>query len=211
MDDILQQVADDIHVFGVIGTQITPNLLRSVAKYAIIHMALKPNDGKAVNPMEIYTFRFGLFINLLYALMAVGMAAVTAFVIRSAIRQAKNGSKIQVKRILVFVPFVLIPLAFSILFGSLFAKYAAFDYHMSRGNASFLEGDVILVSCEEEYYRGEPSGYTVVIEADGQRISPSNTFSKEVVDAFESNQTLVIQYGEIQHDGTYIWRIKTSE
>ena len=161
--------------------------------------------------MEIYTFSFVIFLNTIYALMAVGMAAVTVFVIRSAIRQAKYGSKIQVKRILVFVPFILIPLALSILFGSLFAKYAAFDYHTSRGNASLLEGDVILVSCEEEYYRGEPSGYTVVIEVDGQRLSPSNTFPKEVVDAFESDQTLVIQYGEIQNDGTYIRSIRVSE
>ena len=161
--------------------------------------------------MEIYTFSFSIFLNTIYALMAVGMAAVTAFVIRSSIRQAKSGSKIQVKPLLAFSPYILIPLAFSLLFGSLFAKYAAFDYHMSRGNASFMEGDVILVSCEEEYYRGEPSGYTVVIEVDGQRISPSNTFSKEVVDAFESNQTLVIQYGEIQNDGMYIWSIRVSE
>ena len=161
--------------------------------------------------MEIYTFSFSLFINLLYALMAIGMATVTAYVIRSAIRQAKSGSKIQVKPLLAFAPFILIPLAFSILFGTLFAKYTAFDYNMSRGNASFLEGDVILVSCEEEYYRGEPSGYTVVIEVDGQRISPSNTFSKEIVDAFESDQTLVIQYGEIQNDGTYIWSIQASQ
>lgn len=161
--------------------------------------------------MEIYTFSFSLFINLLYALMAVGMAAVTAFAIRSAIRQAKSEEKLQVKRILAFAPFILIPLVFSVIFGTLFAKYTAFDYNMSRGNASVLKGDVILVSCEEELYRGEPSGYTVVIEVDGQRISPSNTFSKEVVDAFESNQTLVIQYGEIQNDGTYIWSIRVSE
>ena len=161
--------------------------------------------------MEIYTFSFSIFLNTIYALMAVGMAIVTAFAIRSAIQQAKNGPKIQVKRILAFTPFILIPLAFSLLFGALFAKYTAFDYNMSRGNASFLEGDVILVSCEEEYYRGEPSGYTVVIEVDGQRISPSNTLSKEVVDAFESDQTLVIQYGEIPNDGTYIWSIRVSE
>ena len=161
--------------------------------------------------MEIYTFKFGIFLNTIYALMAVGMAIVTAFVIRSAIRQAKNGPKIQVKRFLAFTPFILIPLVFSVIFGTLFAKYAAFDYNMNRGNASFLEGDVILVSCEEEYYRGEPSGYTVVIEVDGQRISPSNSLPKEVVDAFESDQTLVIQYGEIQNDGTYIWSIRVSE
>ena len=161
--------------------------------------------------MEIYTFKFGIFLNTIYALMAIGMAAVTAFVVRSAIRQAKNGSKIQVKPLLAFAPFILIPLVFSVIFGTLFAKYTSFDYNMSRGNASFLEGDVILVSCEEELYRGEPSGYTVVIEVDGQRISPSNTFSKEIVDAFESDQTLVIQYGEIQNDGTYIWSIQASQ
>ena len=161
--------------------------------------------------MEIYTFSFGIFLNTIYALMAVGMATVTAFVIRSVIRQAKNGPKIQVKRFLAFTPFILIPLAFSLLFGALFARYTAFDYNMSRGNASVLKGDVILVSCVEEYYRGDLSGYTVVIEVDGQRISPSNTFSKEVVDAFESDQTLVIQYGEIQNDGTYIWSIRVSE
>ncbi len=161
--------------------------------------------------MEIYTFRFGLLINLLYALIAVGMATVTAFAIRSAIRQAKSGSKIQVKPLLAFSPFILIPLALSILFGTLFAKYTAFDYNMSNGNASFLEGDVILVSCEEEYYRGDLSGYIVVIEVDGQRISPSNTLPKEVVDAFESDRALVIRYGEIPNDGTYIWSIRVSE
>ena len=161
--------------------------------------------------MEIYTFRFVIFLNTIYALMAVGMAAVTAFAIRSAIRQAKSGAKIQVKPLLAFSPFILIPLALSILFGTLFAKYTAFDYNMSRGNASFLEGDVILVSCEEEYYRGDLSGYTVVIEVDGQRISPSNTLPKEVVDAFESDRALVIRYGEIPNDGTYIWSIRVSE
>ena len=161
--------------------------------------------------MEIYTFKFGIFLNTIYALMAVGMAAVTAFVIRSAIRQAKSGAKIQVKPLLAFSPFILIPLALSILFSTIFAKYTAFDYNMSNGNASFLEGDVILVSCEEEYYRGDLSGYTVVIEVDGQRISPSNTLPKEVVDALESDRALVIQYGEIPNDGTYIWSIRVSE
>jgi hypothetical protein len=161
--------------------------------------------------MEIYTFKFGIFLNTIYALMAVGMATVTAFAIRSAIRQAKNGPKIQVKRFLAFTPFILIPLAFSLLFGALFAKYTAFDYNMSRGNASFLEGDAILVSCVEEYYRGDLSGYTVVIEVDGQRLSPANTFSKEIVDVFGDDRTLVIQYGEIKNDGTYIRSIRVSE
>ena len=81
---------------------------------------------------------------------------------------------------------------------------------MEKGNASVLEGDVTIVSVEEEYHRGSFSGYNVVIEIEGQIISPANTFSEEVVDAFESNQILIIQYGEIKNDGTYIWSIKTS-
>lgn len=165
--------------------------------------------------MEIYAFESGSFLNIIFALAAIGMLVVTGFVIKFVVRQIKNelesGLKNPLKRSLIFAPFVIIPFAFSIVFGSFFLKYTSWDCHMEKGNASVLEGDVTVVSVEEEYYRGEPSGYTVVIEVDGQRISPSNTFSKEIVDAFESNQTLVIQYGEIQNDGTYIWSIRVSE
>ena len=37
IDDIPQQVADDIHAFGVIGARIVLNLLHPVQKYAIIN------------------------------------------------------------------------------------------------------------------------------------------------------------------------------
>jgi hypothetical protein len=142
------------------------------------------------------------------------MAVVTVFMLKMVARQIKgeirSGSKNPIRRSLLLIPFLIIPLAFSIVFGSLFVKYTSWDYHMEKGNASVLEGDVTVVSVEEEYYRGSFSGYNVVIEIEGQIISPANTFSKEVVDAFESNQILIIQYGEIKNDGTYIWSIKTS-
>ena len=82
---------------------------------------------------------------------------------------------------------------------------------MEKENASFLEGDVILVSCEENYYRGTFMGYNVVLQIEGQTLEPSNTFSKEIVEYFESDEKLLIQYGEIKNDGTYIWSIKTTE
>ena len=164
--------------------------------------------------MEIYKFEFGSFLNIIFALAVIGMLVVTAVAIKFVVRQIKNelknGLKNPLKRSLTFAPFVIIPLAFSIVFGFLFLKYTSWDYHMEKGNASVLEGDVTVVSVEEEYYRGSFSGYTVVIEIEGQIISPANTFSEEVVDAFESNQILIIQYGEIKNDGTYIWSIKTS-
>ena len=165
--------------------------------------------------MEIYTFESGSFLNIIFALIAIGMLVVTGFVIKFVVRQIKNelesGLKNPLKRSLIFAPLVIIPFAFSIVFGSFFLKYTSWDYHMEKGNASVLEGDVTVVSVEEEYYRGSFSGYNVVIEIEGQIISPANTFSKEVVDAFESNQILIIQYGEIKNDGTYIWSIKVSD
>ena len=168
--------------------------------------------------MEIYKFEFGSFMNIIFALAAIGMLVVTALVVKFIARQMKNELKNELKnalkyffkRILVFIPFVIIPLVFSIVFATQFIKYTSWDYHMEKGNASVLEGDITVVSVEEEYYRGNFSGYNVVIEIEGQIISPANTFSKEVVDAFESNQILIIQYGEIKNDGTYIWSIKTS-
>ena len=164
--------------------------------------------------MEIYKFEFGSFLNIIFALAAIGMLVVTALVVKFIARQMKNELKNELKyffkRILVFIPFVIIPLVFSIVFATQFVKYTSWDYHMEKGNTSVLEGDITVVSVEEEYYRGSFSGYNVVIEIEGQIISPANTFSKEVVDAFESNQILIIQYGEIKNDGTYIWSIKTS-
>ena len=164
--------------------------------------------------MEIYKFEFGSFLNIIFALASIGMLVVTAFVIKFVVRQMKNelknGLKYFFKRTLVFIPFVIVPLVFSVVFCTQFVKYTSWDYHMEKGNTSVLEGDITVVSVEEEYYRGNFSGYNVVIEIEGQIISPANTFSKEVVDAFESNQILIIQYGEIKNDGTYIWSIKTS-
>jgi hypothetical protein len=165
--------------------------------------------------MEIYKFEFGSFLNIIFALAAIGMLVITAFVIKYVVRQIKNelknGLKNSLKRSLIFAPFVIIPFAFSIVFGSFFLKYTSWDYHMEKGNPSVLEGDVTVVSVEEEYYRGSFSGYNVVLEIEGQIISPANTFSEDVVDAFESNKILIIQYGEIKNDGTYIWSIKVSD
>ena len=161
--------------------------------------------------MEIYSFEFGIFINIIYALMAIGMAVVTAFVIKLVIQQVRKESKSRLKRAFVFMPFIIIPLIFSILFGGLFAKYATFDYNMSKDNASFLEGDVEIISLEEKYYRGRFLGYNVVIKVGEQRISPSNVFSKDIVNAFESDQTLIVKYDEVKNDGTYIGSIKLSD
>ena len=108
--------------------------------------------------MEIYKFEFGSFMNIIFALASIGMLVVTAFVIKFVVRQMKNelknGLKYFFKRILVFIPFVIIPLVFSIVFATQFVKYTSWDYHMEKRNASVLEGDITGVSVEDEYYRG---------------------------------------------------------
>ena len=59
--------------------------------------------------MEIYKFEFGffIFINIIFALAAIGMLVVTAFVVKFIARQMKNelknGLKYFFKRILVFM------------------------------------------------------------------------------------------------------------
>ena len=110
-----------------------------------------------------------------------------------------------------FTIFLIIPAIFAVVFGNTLVKYASYDHNMKTGNANYLEGDVVLVSYEEEYYRGHLSGYTVVLEVDGKTITPSNTFSEDLVSHFKSEQKLIIQYGEIKNDGIYIYSIKIIE
>jgi hypothetical protein len=165
--------------------------------------------------MEIYNFTFGVFMQAILAFMSIAMIIVTVFVIifviRQVIKDLKCGLKISTPRIIFFICFIVIPLIFSLIFGSCFIKYFSFDYNMNCGNSSFLSGDVTIVSCDKEYYRGSFSGYTVVIEVDGEKIYPSNTFSEDIVNVFKSDKLLLIQYGNIKNDGTYIHSIKILE
>ncbi len=107
--------------------------------------------------------------------------------------------------------FLIVPIVLAIVFGNNFVQYTSYDYNMNKGNAYYLEGDVVLVSCEENYYRGALSGYDVVLAVDGKTIAPGNTFSKDMIRYFESEQKLIIQYGEIKNDGIYIYSIKIAE
>ena len=164
--------------------------------------------------MEIYKFEYGVFTKSICALAAVGMICVALLVIKFLVRQIKserkNASKLSLGQGVGFAIFTAVPVVLAVLFGSLFARYTAYDYNMSKGNASFMEGDVLLVSCEEEHYKGTFSGYKVVLESGGQIICPSNTFSAEVVGYFERLENLVVQYGIVGKD-VCIWRISVAQ
>ena len=164
--------------------------------------------------MEIYKFEYGIFVKSILALATVGMICAALLVIKFLIRQIKygrkNGAKLSLGQGIGFAIFAAAPVVLTVLFGGLFARYTAYDYNMKKGNASFMEGDVVLVSCEEEYYKGTISGYKVVLECDGQIICPSNTFSAEVVGCFENARNLIIQYGTVGKDAC-VWSISSVE
>ena len=163
--------------------------------------------------MEIYAFDDGGVTNIIYALGAILFAVVLGFAIKTLVQQIraykKSGLTFPVSLAVLFVLFVLVPLIGTLGLGNLCIEGMVYRHNMQNGNALLLTGDVKLVACDEEYYRGTFSGYTVSLEVDGETISPANTFSKEVVSYFKSEQILTIQYAVIDGDGLYVWSIKT--
>ena len=91
----------------------------------------------------------------------------------------------------------MIPLIGFLGFGRMFIQTVSYNYNMKNGDALYLVGDVEVLSCESVDYRGDFVGYTVVLSVDGEIIAPSNTFSEDVVAYFNSNEELIIQYGNI--------------
>ncbi len=80
---------------------------------------------------------------------------------------------------------------------------------MKNGDAEYFVGDPVVISYEEHDYRDSFMGYKVELQIGGQTISPSNVFPEEVLLHLQTDEELVIQYGNIKHDGHYVWSIKT--
>jgi len=166
--------------------------------------------------MEIYSFQSSITIllNILYALGAIVFASVACFLLKLFINETKAYHKIQKKLPLALSLFLTLILAAlligSIFFSASFINSITFNRNMKNNNASFLEGDVVLVSKEENYSKdGVFMGYNVILKVEENILEPSNTLPKEVIEYFESDEKLLIQYGEIKNGGIYIWSIKT--
>ena len=184
-------------------------MLHFVQIYVILHIS--------GDDMEIYTFQspYNMVMNIIYALAMVLFGVASFFLIRFIVGQVKAYRKSNEKfprRLTVFlIAFCFIPIVGTVLFGNMFIKSVSYDTKMEKGNAYYLEGDIELVSCEEEYYRGTFMGYNVVIKFNEKTLSPSNVFSSEVIDYFKSDEKLIVKYGEIKNDGIYIWNICTEQ
>ena len=167
--------------------------------------------------MEIYTFQspYNMVMNIIYALGVILFGVVSFFLIRFFVEQVKayhqSTEKIPHRLMAFLIVLCFVSIIGTVLFGNMFIKSTFYDINMDRGNACYLEGDIELVSCEEEYYRDSFMGYNVVITFDGTTIAPSNTFSAEIIDYFKSDDKLIVKYGEIKNDGIYIWSICIAE
>jgi hypothetical protein len=165
--------------------------------------------------MEIYTFDspFNTVMNVIYAIGAIALAVLSFFIIKFWIAQViayrKDNTKFPKTLMVFFSVLILVPLIGSIGLGNLFIKSVIYDTNMKNGDAEYFIGDPVVVSYEDHYYRGSFMGYKVELQIDGQTILPSNSFSKEILTRLQSDEELVIQYGEIKNDGLYIWSIKT--
>ena len=91
--------------------------------------------------------------------------------------------------------------------GGALIRHAKYEYDMRHDKGLTLQGDVKIVSCEEDLYRGEATGsYHAVIQVDGTIVDFSSPFSQTAIDYFESDKELIITYGT--SDGVYRYRMK---
>ena len=145
-------------------------------------------------------------------LLGVLALALIIYLIVKLIKSRKEEGKFPILVIVLFVIIIPIPTVGSVGLGNMFIKSVTYNRDMKNGDAQFLIGDVEVISCVEEEYRLEPTGnYIVEIKVGETTIKPSNAFPKTVIEYFDGDNELIIQYGIIEGDGLYVWSIKLSE
>ena len=168
--------------------------------------------------MELYVYDSFIkrLAETIYAIGAVALGALAVgliiYLIVKLIKSRKEEGKFPILVIVLFLLVVAVPTVASIGLWNMFIESATYNKAMKNGDAQFLIGDVEVISCIEEEYRLEPTGnYVVEIRVGETTIKPSNGFPREVIEYFEGDQELIIQYGIIEGDGLYVWSIKLSE
>ena len=125
-------------------------------------------------------------------------------------RLAYKETPISYKLIFQGVP-ALIILVGCLGLGNLIRGYAGYEIDMMAGKAQTWSGDPRLVTYEESWYRDSFLGYKVTLVLDGEEFVPSNNFSMEMVELFESDTPLTIHYGYMGGNELFIWQITTQE
>jgi len=161
--------------------------------------------------MTIYTF-WGDNSPLVYLLL--GIACIFAVIIAAVciytyVRLTKSQERPPLfGRLLLIIP-ALVMTVLAIISGSTWYSTAHYEYAMRHGNNCVVQGNVEMISHEEEWHRGTFLGYSVVIRVDETVLNPSNQFSKEILNHFQSNAELKITYGKLEENGITIWEIAT--
>ena len=168
--------------------------------------------------MELYVYDSVIkrLAETIYAIGAVALGGLAigliAYLIVKLIKSRKEEGNFPIFVIALFILIIAVPSIASIGLGNMFIESATYNRDMKNGDAQFLIGDVKIISCVEEEYRGEPTGnYVAEIKVEETTIKPSNGFPEKVIEYFQGDQELIIQYGIIEGDGLYVWSIKLSE
>ena len=166
--------------------------------------------------MEIYSFDSGInnIMKLIYLIGAIVFAVALFYIIELMISQIKaykkSKEKFPKRLAAFFIVIIIIPLVGFLGLGNLFLKNAVYDINMRSGNAYYITGNVEILSCQEERYRDENvTWYIVKLQINDEIITPCNAFPKEVIEHFESDEILTVQYGNVYGDGFYIWKINS--
>lgn len=108
-------------------------------------------------------------------------------------------------KILVCVPLLVLAVVAGLLI-RLDAVYLSYEYRMSNDRGERVEGAVELIASEEDWYRDSFLGYTIEFQVGEVTLAPSNSFPKEILDAFEEGGTYRIVYGYMG-DELCVWSV----
>lgn len=152
-------------------------------------------------------------MNIFYAIFLLIVIAIFIFMIINLIaniqKHTRGKHKIP-KKLFVFSGIQLLLTVF-IIFSVCNSFWGTMHYEhaMKNGDGIVLQGDVELISYEEEWYRDSFTGYNVVIQVGDVQLELADSLPGDVLDHFRAEEELKITYGVIKGDGLYIWEIET--
>lgn len=146
------------------------------------------------------------YLTLLLVIFTIEIIAVIVlglFLIWYAFKKGfelNNGGRVTFRELPVLFKMILcVPLIIIIVFsvGLSRQEISVISYilEMTAEEAPTIEGEVILVSCEESWYRNDFMGYNVVISVDGNEYHYANSFPADVVEVFRQGEKCRIVHG----------------
>ncbi len=139
---------------------------------------------------------YGVVAIILFILLLIFIVAKKHFVINkgSSDKITYNQFHVVEKLLCRYIPIIVLTFALIGLLTQIFL-YATFEYRMNHDEFHVLAGECEIVEKKESWYRDEFLGYDITIKIEDQIIKPSNTFSENQIDLFQSHDDMTIYYG----------------